>query len=637
MSRKITILLSSGLMASAAMNVFSAVPEGFSGFESRINPITRGKASVITATPAFSGIREQVETAIKDTRANVFYGWNVENPALSTSFFSAKQNTGEQMDSIVGHYLDGRLMSKQTFEYTENGKPLVCTNYGAPDGKTYLLDGYYAYEYDDLGRVITATKVSTSGSSMMIEYVYESDAPVYNTQIAYLPDGTGDWIPYQMGEYLFDGNYNTTEELFSLWVDGDWTPVMKNLATYNAMNYLTSYFPYVWDNAASCWVGDKSGAYEGQRFEYTKNGDDAIQIDYTWENGDWLEYKHTVYTYNDAALLTAREEFYWNRENQDWEGGDGYGQWGDKKYNSRDTYEYDEYGRVVLNNFYRKKKTDQYVNNWRGVYSYADLEDGITEKTSMEDNIPSSGIFNPTKKVIERKNRFGSELYYGTYLLNDSGEWEISGEEFRYYVEGYNWYRGYESFRYENGEKIASGKEEFLYSDDFDPEAGYETPYEGRHYVRTSAGLTLKTVDQFTWGPRDVMTGYISFDCLSGSPLRIYGWDVEYDFSADCSKIFMWPDSNKGKVFYENKNLSSNEYYNPEYANGKDEWNKSISSHLDYYYSAREVSGVTVSEQNGDTEIVDRFDSMGHRLTAPAKGINIVVYSDGSVKKTMVK
>lgn len=69
---------------------------------------------------------------------------------------------------------------------------------------------------------------------------------------------------------------------------------------------------------------------------------------------------------------------------------------------------------------------------------------------------------------------------------------------------------------------------------------------EGRHYVRTSNGLTLRTLDKFTWGPRDVITDYISFDCLSGTPLRVYGWDVEYDFSADCSEIYMWPDANKG-------------------------------------------------------------------------------------------
>ena len=285
MSRKITILLSSGLMASAAMNAFSAVPEGFSGFESRINPVPRGRASVIMAAPDFSSIRKQAETAIKDTRANVFYGWNAENPALSSSFFSAKQNTGEQMDSIVGHYLDGRLMSKQEFTYTDTGRPLVCRNYlPNPAGTGFQIDGYYSYEYDDLGRLISAEKVSMSGSSMLVEYVYDGDSPAYSIQIAYLPDATGDWMPYQKGEYTVDINYNTTSETFFLWTEdvSDWMPVMKNEATYDEMSRLTSYFPYVWDASVSSWVGNKSGSYEGQRFSYMQNGDDAQQIDYTW-------------------------------------------------------------------------------------------------------------------------------------------------------------------------------------------------------------------------------------------------------------------------------------------------------------------------------------------------------------------
>ena len=640
MSRKITILLSSGLMASAAMNAFSAVPEGFSGFESRINPVPRGRASVITAAPDFSGIRKQAETAIKDTRANVFYGWNAENPALSSSFFSAKQNTGEQMDSIVGHYLDGRLMSKQEFTYTDTGRPLVCRNYlPNPAGTGFQIDGYYSYEYDDLGRLISAEKVSMSGSSMLVEYVYDGDSPAYSIQIAYLPDATGDWMPYQKGEYTVDINYNTTSETFFLWTEdvSDWMPVMKNEATYDEMSRLTSYFPYVWDASVSSWVGNKSGSYEGQRFSYMQNGDDAQQIDYTWENNSWLEYKHTDYTYNESALLTMREELYWNREKQDWSGGDGYGQWGDKKYNSKEINEYDEYGRIVLHNFYRLKKTTDYVNTYRVVYEYSELEDGETEVVSTQLNVASDGSTTTGRREIVRNNRFGGETYYAILSANDDGGFDMKEEEVRHYMPGYHWYLGYESFRYDNGEKIAVSKEEFTYSDDFNPESEYETPVEGRHWVRGAQGLVLKTLDQFTWGPRDVMTGYISFDCLSGSPLKVTGWDVEYDFSADCSKIFMWPDANKGKVFYENKNLSSNEYFNPAYTNGKDEWDNSISSHLDYYYSSREISGVTAYEQNGDAEIIDRFDSMGHRLTAPAKGINIVVYSDGSVKKTMVK
>ncbi len=631
MTRTLTTL---AVVALTATSADAQAQFDFNSFVQRIEPRqtnveTTGRNLPVSPT-------EKLRAKTQHTaNPNGFIGWNEADPARPMLTQRHVVQEGEKMDSVVGHYLDGRLMSKQTFEYTETGRPLVCTNYvPTPDGQSWQLDGYYAYEYDDRGRLITATKVSQSSSSMMIEYMYEGDSPAYKVQIAYLPDSMGEWMPYQKGEYEFDINYNTTRETFYLWgADMDWVPVMRNDATYDELDRLTSYFPYVWDSVSATWVGNQEGAYEGQKFVYTQNGDDAQQVDYTWENNDWLEYKHTNYTYNDAALLTLREELYWNREKQDWSGGDGYGQWGDKKYNSRDYYEYDEYGRVILNNFYRKKKTDDYVNNWRAVYEYNDFGNNVTEKIEMQANIYSDGAFNPERKTVEHTTATGKEIYYAVYR-NVDGELIMEGETFRYLMPVYEWYLGFESFRIVNGEKIPSGKEEFLYADDFNPEAGYETPYEGRHYRASADGLVLATIDSFTWGPRDVITDYVNYDCLSGEARKVYGWDVEYDFSADCSKIFMWPDANKGDAFYENKNLSNNTYYNPAYTEGSNEWNLAISSHLDYYYSSRQTGVETVGV--ADAVEVARYDVAGRRLSAPVKGINIIVYSDGTTRKVML-
>ena len=40
---------------------------------------------------------------------------------------------------------------------------------------------------------------------------------------------------------------------------------------------------------------------------------------------------------------------------------------------------------------------------------------------------------------------------------------------------------------------------------------------------------------------------------------------------------------------------------------------------------------------NNDVKEVSRYSVNGQRLTAPTKGLNIVKYSDGSVRKEMVK
>ena len=48
-------------------------------------------------------------------------------------------------------------------------------------------------------------------------------------------------------------------------------------------------------------------------------------------------------------------------------------------------------------------------------------------------------------------------------------------------------------------------------------------------------------------------------------------------------------------------------------------------------------AGITDAVMTSDAKELSRYSANGQRLTAPTKGLNIVKYSDGSVKKEMVK
>ena len=48
-------------------------------------------------------------------------------------------------------------------------------------------------------------------------------------------------------------------------------------------------------------------------------------------------------------------------------------------------------------------------------------------------------------------------------------------------------------------------------------------------------------------------------------------------------------------------------------------------------------TGIGQISNNNDVKEVSRYSVNGQRLTAPTKGLNIVKYSDGSVRKEMVK
>lgn len=637
MRKKLQTIGAAVMLACTTVSAAAVVPD-FTGFTRHIYPRENQAPVVSRKLPAAPTPFMSRNTVKSDYR---FVGWNDSDP-VAPAMVRRQVSEGEMLDEVTGVYLDGKPLSKQTFQYTENGNPLRCDNYVASaDGEEYVYNGHYAYEYDAAGRVTSAEKVSVDGSSVRYEYLYSGDSQIYNCQMSYRMDESGKWIPYQKGEYEYDSNLNTTKETYSQWVAGatqNWLQVVMNEATYDELNRLTSYFPYIWDATTSKWIGNNDGAYAGQRFVYTKAGNDALQADYTWEDGQWLEYHRLVYTYDDSDLLICLEKLYWNRIAADWSGGDAYGEWGDIKNNAKEEYTYDQYGRLVTDNVY-KYKNGKYVNNYRMTRSYVALEDGETEITETSGNVSNAGQdYSPNARNIVRINRFGSESYFCSYKMNDNDEWVPQQEEIRYFMEGYHWFTGGDYYYFNDGVRVNSSKERFYYSDDFNPELDYKTPYEGRHWVGSADsedGWKLKSVDKFTWGPRDVMTGYIGYNALSGTMAKESAFEVEYDFTADCAKIFFWPDSNLGDTFYENKTLKSTNWMNPQANSGIDEWNDAISYEFTYHYSPRSASVRSIDNDVNITEIA-RHDVSGRRLASPAPGINIITYSDGSVRKVII-
>ena len=64
-----------------------------------------------------------------------------------------------------------------------------------------------------------------------------------------------------------------------------------------------------------------------------------------------------------------------------------------------------------------------------------------------------------------------------------------------------------------------------------------------------------------------------------------------------------------------------------------------LSSFGDYFENIVEfeATGIDKTTTSTDVEKVARYSVNGQRLSAPTKGLNIVKYSDGSVKKVAVR
>ena len=63
------------------------------------------------------------------------------------------------------------------------------------------------------------------------------------------------------------------------------------------------------------------------------------------------------------------------------------------------------------------------------------------------------------------------------------------------------------------------------------------------------------------------------------------------------------------------------------------------SSNFGYFENIVEfdATGIDKTTTSTDVEEVSRYSVNGQRLSAPTKGLNIVKYSDGSVKKVVVQ
>ena len=66
---------------------------------------------------------------------------------------------------------------------------------------------------------------------------------------------------------------------------------------------------------------------------------------------------------------------------------------------------------------------------------------------------------------------------------------------------------------------------------------------------------------------------------------------------------------------------------------------KSRSAEFGYFYNIVEfdATGIDKVATSTNAKEVSRYSANGQRLSAPAKGLNIVKYSDGSVKKVVVQ
>lgn len=541
----------------------------------------------------------------------------------------------EKLDEVTRELLDGEPVTRQIFTYTEKGQPLHADNYARPDYDEWAIVSTFDYKYDELGRIVRSdnTGFLPGYTTERYEYTYSDNSAYYSRIIYYRANPDTDKLEaVQRADYKYDEYGNTvSQELFTSDDNGaTWLFMDKKEASFLENGLQTSYFVYTPNDTQDAWVGDT-----GERYEYRTDGLDDKISRYIWENDAWLEYERDSFTYSDKGLLQRQDNVYWNRDAQDWSGNDTYGFY--TLRNSYTEYSYDSDGNILSSLFYQKNNAGEYVVIQKELYANTALDNGGLEITH-ETHLRWQGS-EPTlcRKEIIRRNRFGSEYYYKHFTYT-SGREMATQEEVRE-IDANNVYHSGNFYSFtndENNSRYGEQREEFFF-DATTPTAF--KPVSGKHYFGTGRDTDTSWKEdsntEFIWNPalEDAYVGFNYYKVTDGERTPVSAFLNEYDFEADMANIWMWPISGKRPEFYTNKTLRQCNWFNYD---GDSEWDTSNSYVDTFHYSSTEEDGIDNRIADPEAKEISRYDLLGNRLTAPRNGINIVRYSDGTVRKVMV-
>ena len=554
----------------------------------------------------------------------------------------ASEQGKQKLDSLVVFNGDKTApVSKQYFVYTETGLPSICYNY-LPDesmtGKWHEV-GQYRYSYDSRNRLVEAKSLTDSTSGFKYEYVYTNDNQPYTGKFYSILEN-GECTLSEKAEYAYDDNGMTTLEAYYSTEDNGatWVGAKKVTATYNEAGIMTSDYTYAWDSEKADWVGDNLAL--AHNYYYRADGQDDWIETFYWENGKWSNYYREYYTYDDKGHNVKYERTYWNREHQDWLGGDKWGSNEIVENNTLSEYVYDDKGRNTLEWAYFRTRNTDYKPNFKRTRDYTELENGRLkneEKVYYKLNSDEFEVYNHRTIIT---NSYGAECYYLNRQYMGAGKPLMKTEEIvRDIDDSDNRYNGgvFYAFTLDSANTRYGQTKETNFFD----ENGNR--YMTTHQRATKEDTTWVDYDKFllTWENDGTgvfnLVGVVLLLSVNGEYRYLQGYLFSLDYSIPVKDLILWPISNIDELYYKYKVDECSGWVNYDINKaGDDSVQETVYA---YYYSPAGVAdGIsnTSNRQNGRSEVA-RYDLSGRRVAQGRKGLLIVKYSDGSVEKKMVR
>lgn len=171
-----------------------------------------------------------------------------------------------------------------------------------------------------------------SGYGVRSEYIYDDrNRGIVKTNYSMSPDEEG-WVPTSKGEYTYDDNDNIIEEyVYSYDADSEeWVYANHNYATWDAKGRQTSIDSFYWDGNE--WVRSMKleyrwydGPYDPDYIPGAEKERMTYRLEYMEIDGEWLPIFVTENFFNEEGRVSWQSHKYYNRENDNYYGGDNYG------------------------------------------------------------------------------------------------------------------------------------------------------------------------------------------------------------------------------------------------------------------------------------------------------------------------
>lgn len=431
---------------------------------------------------------------------------------------------------------NGMEISRQRFEYFENGLSHLCVNEMLENGEWTPVEEY-GYEWDDDGYCLSQWGRTYDGmSGMKNEFSYNDRKLGIEKLISYYSDF--EWTPSEKGEYLYDDYGNLIEETISLYDANTqtWNPIMRNRATWTPDGIQTSFETYTWTGEEWYPADDK------KIYEYDADGHIILYGFYLWDGADWIYFYRLRQEFEDGLCTLQTNEF-WNPDENDWTG--CYPWKGVPLYSTRTDLAYDSEHRQIKETAY---KIDDPVQGWRLTgdcdFTYTPLDNGGERmQRDMYLYDVSDKLYGMLVKEFDRAGNC-TFTHEKMDILNTGTMINIFEETYRYLDEKYLCYG--ETFQYSQDEanvKMAESCGEYDYDD-------LGNVVESRHgmgaFMLYGEGDPTEFVPYsrfiYSYQNGNVCTEELAYHWNGQAYDPNYGSGMEYDFDIPVVDCIVWQD-----------------------------------------------------------------------------------------------